>query len=99
MNKWEKAWSLVVNQKVWLNSIVRNKKGSTYFLTVEGNEESHTVILGDKIDCDCKYSSLHPDGLCSHKIAAIVYLTFWKRQQKVREMFWKELDKIKGRFL
>lgn len=41
--------------------------------------EDHQVVItpdakGHIIDCDCKYCSLHPAGMCYHKAAVIAEL-------------------------
>ena len=118
MDKWEKAWFLVMNQKIWLDKIVQGEKGEgvVYYLKVEidnkdGVKRFHNVRISNYgMGCDCDYSGLYPDGLCSHKIAAILYLTLWKKQQLIRKTekpkwrekrsreFWEEFDKIREQF-
>ena len=57
------------------------KRGLTF--EVKGDTEFYTVKVWEdgRITCTCKYSSLYPDRLCSHKVAIMIYL-YEKKQFK-----------------
>lgn len=58
-----------------INLIHFGERGATF--EVKGDTGYYTVKIWDdgRITCTCIYSSLHPERLCSHKIAAVIFLT------------------------
>ncbi len=48
-----------------------------YFEVVSTSGNVYTVSIGKygEFACDCKHFSLYPDKLCSHVIAAILFLS------------------------
>jgi len=77
-NIYKKGIRLFKENKVRLIHI--GERGLTF--EVKGDTEYYTVKVWDdgRITCTCIYSSLHPDKLCSHKIAVMVY-TYEKKSE------------------
>jgi len=51
------------------------KNGNKWYFSVMGYHDTYSVIINEHtMSCTCKYESYHPNGICSHKLAALLYI-------------------------
>ena len=67
----EKAERLLREGRV----ILDHKNGTKWFFTVKGYHDTYSVIINEhSMSCTCKYEAYYPNGICSHKLAALLYI-------------------------
>lgn len=70
-NIYKKGIRLFKEERV---KLIHIERGATF--EVKGDTEYYIVKVWEdgRMTCTCMYCSLHPDRLCSHKIAVMAYI-------------------------